>query len=59
MTADALHAQYMKAAAAYREHANGCGRCSPNARCTVGERLFETFARHQDAYLAWLRKPRP
>ncbi|WP_179166881.1 hypothetical protein [Streptomyces sp. CB03238] len=56
MSDDALYDRYMKATAAHRAHRKTCPQCSPHARCTSGQRLYETFARIQDAYLARLRR---
>ncbi|MEW1639284.1 hypothetical protein AB0469_35170 [Streptomyces sp. NPDC093801] len=56
--ADGLYQRYMKAAAEYRTHAAQCRTCTQARRCTDGQRLFESFARLQDAYLAQQRRPR-
>ncbi|MEU3520658.1 hypothetical protein ABZ770_36300 [Streptomyces sp. NPDC006654] len=53
---ESLHARYMKAAAAFREHGETCTRCSPDTRCPDGRRLQESFERLQDAYLAQQKK---
>ncbi|MEV6131963.1 hypothetical protein AB0M05_35120 [Streptomyces violaceusniger] len=50
--AESLYDRYMKAAAASRTHSETCEGCSPDARCDTGQRLYESFARLQDAYLA-------
>ncbi|MFF4534241.1 hypothetical protein ACFY1P_33840 [Streptomyces sp. NPDC001407] len=50
--ADSPYDRYMKAEAASRAHGETCTRCSPNARCGDGQRLYESFTRLQDAYLA-------
>ncbi|MEV7471642.1 hypothetical protein AB0O20_34880 [Streptomyces kronopolitis] len=50
--ADGLHDRYMKAASAHRTHGETCTRCSADVRCADGLRLYEAFARLQDAYLA-------
>ncbi|MFD5426378.1 hypothetical protein [Streptomyces sp. NPDC127084] len=50
--AESLYDRYVKAAAADRAHGEACEGCSPDARCAVGQRLYESFARLQDAYLA-------
>ncbi|MFI6689170.1 hypothetical protein [Streptomyces sp. NPDC050485] len=53
----ALHARYMKATATYRAHSETCTSCSPTtARCAEGRRLYESFTRLQDAYLAQQRR---
>ncbi|MFE7777655.1 hypothetical protein ACFU5O_27905 [Streptomyces sp. NPDC057445] len=57
--AEDLYDRYMKASAALRRHENECGECSPAERCLDGQRLFESFARLQDAYNNGLRQPRP
>ncbi|GAA2523831.1 hypothetical protein [Streptomyces longisporus] len=50
--AESLHDRYMKADAAHRAHGETCTRCSPDARCPEGQRLYESFERLQDAYLS-------
>jgi hypothetical protein len=45
-----LYERYMRAAAAVRSHDSGCPACTAHTRCPGGARLFETFARLQDAY---------
>ncbi|WP_189389990.1 hypothetical protein [Streptomyces sp. SDr-06] len=55
--AESLYDRYMKAEAAYRAHGKTCTSCSSTtARCRDGQRLYESFARLQDAYLAQLRR---
>jgi hypothetical protein len=49
--ADDLYQRYMAADRALRDHADTCTACTPEARCTAGAALFETFSRLQDAYL--------
>ncbi|MFE4579998.1 hypothetical protein [Streptomyces chartreusis] len=49
---DDLFDRYMKADTAHRAHGETCTRCSPDARCSVGQRLYESFERLQDACLA-------
>ncbi|MFF8646484.1 hypothetical protein [Streptomyces sp. NPDC015345] len=56
--ADDLYARYMKAAAASRAHRRDCTQCSPDALCTTGRRLHESFTRLQDAYLTQQKKKR-
>ncbi|WP_437109570.1 hypothetical protein [Streptomyces sp. enrichment culture] len=47
----------MSAAWAYREHEQQCTDCcSSKSRCETGQRLYESFARLQDAHLNRLRK---
>ncbi|MFH8698991.1 hypothetical protein [Streptomyces chartreusis] len=48
---DDLYDRYMKADSAHRAHGETCTRCSPDARCSEGQRLRESFERLQDAYL--------
>ncbi|MFF7183444.1 hypothetical protein [Streptomyces sp. NPDC008121] len=45
-----LYKRYTRAAADLRSHDTGCSACTANARGTEGARLFESFARLQDAY---------
>ncbi|WP_234339837.1 hypothetical protein [Streptomyces sp. NRRL F-3307] len=50
---DDLYQRYQAAHRAYQVHVascDGCTRDTPN--CPAGRRLFESFARLQDAYLA-------
>ncbi|MET9497426.1 hypothetical protein [Streptomyces sp. NPDC006552] len=54
--ADPLHERYMKATRAHQSHEASCSTCLPGTRCAAGERLYESFARLQDAYLAQQRK---
>ncbi|WP_217208883.1 hypothetical protein [Streptomyces sp. AC550_RSS872] len=56
--AESLHARYMKADAARRAHGETCTRCSPDARCADGQRLYESFERLQDVYLARQKEQR-
>ncbi|MGI5359966.1 hypothetical protein ACQI4E_32360 [Streptomyces sp. CA-252508] len=56
--AEALYDRYMKAAAASRAHGETCTRCSPDVRCGAGQRLYESFARLQDVYLAQQKERR-
>lgn len=51
-----LHRRYMAAAKAYREHADHCATCTPEAICQTGARLYEKFGRLQDAYNQLLRE---
>ncbi|MFH8797568.1 hypothetical protein [Streptomyces sp. NPDC017941] len=55
MTTD-LRARYLAAHQTYKTHRNGCAACSAGRRCTAGARLYESFARLQDAYLAQLKR---
>ncbi|MGW6744852.1 hypothetical protein ACWGDX_29645 [Streptomyces sp. NPDC055025] len=54
--ADPLYDRYMTAAADSRAHGETCTRCSPDARCDTGQRLYQQFTRLQDAYLQRRRK---
>ncbi|MEY2229720.1 hypothetical protein [Streptomyces sp. BF23-19] len=56
--AEGLYDRYMKAAAANRTHGDTCNGCSPDARCDTGRRLYESFARLQDSYLAQQKQKR-
>lgn len=56
--AESLYDRYMKATAANRAHGETCTRCSPDARCDTGRRLYESLARLQDAYLAQQKQKR-
>ncbi|MGI5532500.1 hypothetical protein ACQEVX_35565 [Streptomyces syringium] len=49
--ADDLYERYMKAEAADRKHGEDCTDCSPDQRCAAGARLYESFARLQEAYI--------
>jgi hypothetical protein len=46
-----LYDRYMKAAAAHRAHDETCEGCSSDVRCGTGQRLYESLAQLQDAYL--------
>ncbi|MET8955493.1 hypothetical protein [Streptomyces sp. NPDC004533] len=54
--AESLHERYMAAHRELRAHENQCTRCSPDARCETGQRVYESFTRLQDAHLNELRK---
>jgi hypothetical protein len=41
----------MAAHRAHRDHTKNCGDCQPDVPCTTGQRLYESLARLQDAYL--------
>ncbi|MPY36718.1 hypothetical protein FNH09_37525 [Streptomyces adustus] len=58
MTRDDLFARYQAAAAAHRTHRATCTLCTDTSRCSTGQRLFEAFARLQDAYLNCQRQQR-
>ncbi|MEU7428401.1 hypothetical protein [Streptomyces sp. NPDC040750] len=57
---DDLHQRYQAAHRAYQLHAGSCGAgCARDIpRCRDGKRLYELFARLQDAYLNRLRQSR-
>ncbi|MCX5207583.1 hypothetical protein OG897_40040 [Streptomyces sp. NBC_00237] len=58
--ADDLHARYMAATRTWHKHAGACGHCTKEVgpRCSAGSRLYESFARLQDAYLGRQRRAR-
>ncbi|MGV9883316.1 hypothetical protein [Streptomyces sp. NPDC003006] len=56
--ADDLYTRYMKADAARRAHRGDCTQCAPDAPCTTGQRLHESFTRLQDAYLTQQKRKR-
>ncbi|MER6441287.1 hypothetical protein ABT275_33620 [Streptomyces sp. NPDC001185] len=49
--AEGLYERYQAASTAHRTHRGACTVCTDTERCTAGQRLFESFARLQDAYL--------
>ncbi|MFJ6661601.1 hypothetical protein ACIQNG_35420 [Streptomyces sp. NPDC091377] len=49
--ADDLYVRYQTADAKYRAHRGSCTTCTDAVRCGAGGRLYESFARLQDAYL--------
>ncbi|MFF8911555.1 hypothetical protein [Streptomyces olivaceoviridis] len=54
---DDLHQRYQAAHRAYKTHAASCGDCTRDTpNCPAGKRLFESFARLQDAYLNRLKQ---
>ncbi|MFJ4633588.1 hypothetical protein [Streptomyces sp. NPDC088847] len=53
-----LYERYQRAATAHRQHRASCTNCTDTGRCTAGQRLFETFARLQDAHLNRQRNQR-
>ncbi|MEU8473349.1 hypothetical protein AB0F30_36735 [Streptomyces sp. NPDC029006] len=54
---DDLYQRYQAAHRAYQAHAPSCGACTRDTfHCRDGEKLHESFARLQDAYLT--RQPR-
>ncbi|MGW5098191.1 hypothetical protein ACWEQ1_32170 [Streptomyces nodosus] len=52
---DDLYQRYQAAHRAHQAHTTTCTRCTDTARCPDGERLYESFARLQDAYLTCQR----
>ncbi|MFK4123540.1 hypothetical protein [Streptomyces longwoodensis] len=58
MTAADLYRRYQAAHAAHRAHRADCTDCTDTGRCRTGQRLFESFARLQDAYLNRQRQQR-
>ncbi|MFJ4633052.1 hypothetical protein [Streptomyces sp. NPDC088847] len=58
MTAADLYERYQLAATAHRQHRASCTDCTDTSRCPVGQRLFDAFARLQDAYLNRQRNQR-
>lgn len=48
---DDLYERYQSAHAAHRAHRTACTECIDTSRCSTGQRLFESFAWLQDAYL--------
>lgn len=53
-----LYDRYQSANTAHRNHRAACSACTDTERCPTGQRLFETFARLQDAYLTRQRQQR-
>ncbi|MEV5177127.1 hypothetical protein AB0L10_40075 [Streptomyces flaveolus] len=49
---DDLYQRYQAAYRAHQAHLADCTRCTNHARCPDEQRLYGTFARLQDAYLA-------
>ncbi|MFJ2745376.1 hypothetical protein ACIO3O_37600 [Streptomyces sp. NPDC087440] len=58
--ADDLHTRYMAAARIWHKHTSACGSCTKHEgpQCSAGARLYESFARLQDAYLGRQRRAR-
>ncbi|MCX4581383.1 MULTISPECIES: hypothetical protein [unclassified Streptomyces] len=48
---DDLYQRYQAASTTHRTHRGACADCTDTERCPTGQRLFESFARLQDAYL--------
>ncbi|MGW7671938.1 hypothetical protein ACWGJX_33285 [Streptomyces sp. NPDC054775] len=56
---DDLYQRYQAAHRAHLAHTASCTRCTPDGPdCPAGQRLFEAFARLQDAYLTRLNQRR-
>lgn len=56
---DDLYQRYQAAHRAYRAHATSCTSCTRyGPGCPAGQRLYEAFARLQDAYLTRLNQRR-
>ncbi|MFF3516570.1 hypothetical protein [Streptomyces sp. NPDC002573] len=53
---DDLLQRYQAARRAYLAHTRSCTRCTDTAHCPDGERLYASFTRLQDAYLAKQRR---
>lgn len=58
MTAEDLYDRYQVAHSTHRSHRATCTDCTDTSRCPTGQRLFESFARLQDAYLNRQRQQR-
>ncbi|MGW6926519.1 hypothetical protein ACWGA9_35545 [Streptomyces sp. NPDC054950] len=46
-----LYDRYQVASTIHRQHRATCTACTDTCRCPQGQRLYESFARLQDAYL--------
>ena len=55
---DDLYERYQAAHTAHRSHRATCTDCIDTSRCPTGQRLFQSFARLQDAYLNRQRSQR-
>ncbi|MEU5666508.1 hypothetical protein [Streptomyces longwoodensis] len=55
---DDLYRRYQAAHTAHRAHQADFTACTDTSRCPAGQRLFESFARLQDAYLNRQRQQR-
>jgi hypothetical protein len=55
---DDLYQRYQTAAHVHQTHRAECTHCTDAARCLEGARLYESFERLQDAYLARQRTKR-
>ncbi|MFD5572748.1 hypothetical protein [Streptomyces cadmiisoli] len=52
---DDLYQRYQAAHRTHQAHTRTCSHCSGHDRCPDGQRLYESFARLQDAYLNHLK----
>ncbi|MFG2440852.1 hypothetical protein [Streptomyces sp. NPDC048508] len=62
MPQPSIHARYLAADRAYRDHVAGCSGCGLSTPATdgcEGTRLHDVFTRLQDAYLTHLKRQRP
>ncbi|MGW1988047.1 hypothetical protein ACWCPJ_37335 [Streptomyces collinus] len=55
---DDLYQRYQAAHRACQAHTASCTPCANSTTCPTGKRLYETFARLQDAYLTRLKQRR-
>ncbi|MFB7598381.1 hypothetical protein [Streptomyces sp. NPDC056160] len=55
---DDLYQRYMAAHRANQAHSDACTTCTAATRCPDGQRVYERFARLQDAYLKRQRDQR-
>ncbi|MEU9313433.1 hypothetical protein [Streptomyces sp. NPDC048256] len=53
-----LYDRYQVASTVHRQHRATCTACTDTSRCRQGQRLYESFARLQDAYLNRQRQQR-
>ncbi|MEU9057109.1 hypothetical protein AB0D37_43225 [Streptomyces sp. NPDC048384] len=53
---DDLYQRYQAAHLAWKAHTGSCPHCTGGPGCRDGQRLYESFVRLQDAYLAKQRK---
>ncbi|MFF8329215.1 hypothetical protein [Rhodococcus qingshengii] len=49
--ADDLYTRYQAAHTAHLAHRDTCTSCTDTSRCPTGQRLYQSFADLQDAYL--------
>ncbi|WP_333745831.1 hypothetical protein [Streptomyces sp. IBSBF 2950] len=55
---DDLYERYQGAHTAHKTHRDSCTACKDTERCPVGQRIYESFTRLQDAYLNRQRRAR-